>query len=122
MNRTVAAWLRAIAAFIPSGVGTALSVGAWLALTALFTLVGNAVILGVVTAMGQSLGLALVLLTVVAVFGIPAVSLSLARVVVAAAIQRVEAAIVASGDTVPAGDGLESCESNERVACQTACC
>jgi hypothetical protein len=61
MNRTVAAWLRAIAAFIPSGVGTALSVGAWLALTALFTLVGNAVILGVVTAMGQSLAQALAL-------------------------------------------------------------
>lgn len=122
MKRTLAGWMRATAAFVPSGVGAAVAVGAWLALTALFTFVGNVLLLAVVTTIGRSLGPAVVPLTVVGVFGTPAVSLALARSVVAAAVQRIEPVLVRDGDATPGGELLGSCESNERTDCRTAGC
>jgi hypothetical protein len=123
MKRTFAAWVRTATGFVPFRVGTAVLIGAWLALTILFTLVGSALVLTVATALGQPLGLVALLGTVIGIFGAPAVSLTLSRVVVAGAVQRYEAVVRDVGQE-PDSERFDSQGTSDRAHCQTslACC
>lgn len=123
MKRTFATWVRTVVGVVPSRVGTAVLVGAWLALTILFTLVGSALVLTGVTALGQPLGLVPFLGAFVGIFTAPAISLTLSRVVVAAAVERYEA-VVRDVDPEPDSERFGSRETTERDDCQTplACC
>ena len=123
MRRAFATWARVVARSVPFRVGTAIVVGAWLALTALLTVVGNGVLLTVVTSVGHSPGPALVLVTVFGVFATPAASLVLAQRIVAATVQRIEtAAVVRRDDSTSGGERLVSCETTERGRCRTSHC
>lgn len=135
MKTALSAWMRTVAGAVPFRVGTALLVGAWLALTMLFTIVGNVLVLSVTTALGQ-LGPVSLVLVVFGVFGTPALSMVLAQNVVAAAVERLEL-VVRDGNATPDSRGAGSrevhssgsgssesdpCEATDRVHCRTRCC
>jgi hypothetical protein len=122
MRRAVAEWTRTVSESIPVRLGTAVLLGAWVSLAALFAVVGNALLLTVVTTTGQSLGPTLAVSAVVGVFAVPAASLVLARRVVASAVHRYEAAVVRTGDPTTDRGHLATCDRDERGVCRTSGC
>jgi hypothetical protein len=121
MKRELGRWMHAITRWVPSRVGTALLGVAWLALTLLFAFVGNVAVLTVVSAMGQSLDAASLVVTVVGVFSTPALSLVLAWKVVTEAVVRFELLVRRLG-AMADGRRLDHCETDARGRCQAATC
>jgi hypothetical protein len=121
MRREFARRMRTLADRVPSRVGSALLIGAWVALSATFAFVGNVVVLRVVTAMGPSLEVASLLVTVFGIFSTPAISLVLARRVVAGAVVRFDYLVRRHGADADRFD-LVRCETDDRGRCRTATC
>lgn len=139
-KRSFAPKVRTIADSLPFRVGSAILIGAWVALAALFTFVGIVLVGTVVTVLGQSLGPVTVLITVFGVFGTPPVSLVLAQRVITTAVERFEP-IVAPDDSAirdsnatpdseatfdcresPGDEQFGSCRTNEPVDNRTPQC
>ena len=122
MKRTLVTRAQTTAERSPIGVRSAVLVGAWLALTLLF-MFGGVVLLGAVsTALGRAPTIVAALIPTVGIFGVYGVSPTLARVVVVAAVERLEANVGADIDPEPDGWRSSSSETDERVCCQTPCC
>ena len=110
-------WRRTVVGVVPSGVRSAVLVGTWLALTALF-LVGGVVLVGTaMTAAGRVPGPIAGPLAVVGTAGIAGLSPTLARVTLAAAVDRFRRAADRADDALLAGRG-----SGSRDPCRTTCC
>lgn len=122
MRRAFATRARTVVECVPTNVRSTIVVGAWLALTLLFTFGGVVLFANVSTALGHSQTLASTLLPVVGVLGAYGVSPTLARVVVAATVGRFEATVERDVDPKPDGRQPSPSATDERICCRTPCC
>ena len=125
MRRPFVGRLRAAVESLPSAAFTAVLLGAWLALTVLFTVVGVSLVGTVATALGNPQGVGTFLVTLAGAVGACAVAPILARTVVAEAVERVVRYAETDGDLALAGTlpslcemkGWDSCRSRRRHCC-----
>lgn len=122
MKRTDATRVRPIRESLPSGTLRILSVGAWLALTVLFTFGGVVLVGTVVTALGRGRGVLSAVIAIVGGAGAYGVSPTLARLVISSALERVGGASGREHGAAPTGRRFRASETSEQVRCRTRCC
>jgi hypothetical protein len=124
MRRPLASRTRTVAEGVPSGALSAILVGAWLALTVAFTVVGVSLVATVVTALGQPQGVVTFLVTVAGALGACAVAPTLAKGVVGEGVERVVAFLDRDDDAKPDDWrlGPDEMHGQERCPTPSGCC
>jgi hypothetical protein len=122
LGSDLAARGRSVAEWLSFGARRATLMGAWLALTILFLLVGVSILGTGLSAMGYSEGPAYFLVSTFGVLVAVGVSETLARGIVVAGEERLDGALARDVDPLPdrSRDGL--CRTNDRRSCRTGCC